>query len=89
MPTKFHASRRAIAGVCFAAALVSWAIVLIQALPRWTAGPLCGGQGGMLSLAGHCPACWPALAFSLMFLAMVGARQTTPTQIAPTRNGDR
>lgn len=87
MPTKFPASRRAIATALGAAALASWMIVLIQALPRWTSGPLCAARGDMLSWAGHCPACWPALAFSLMFLTMVYARRNTPSRAVLTAIG--
>ncbi|KRA64910.1 hypothetical protein ASD89_19645 [Caulobacter sp. Root656] len=76
MPTTFHASRRLIALASGTAALASWVIVLLQGLPRWTAGPLCGASDDLLSLAGHCPACWPAVAFSVMFLATMRGRRT-------------
>ncbi len=82
MPTKFHAPRRVIVTAFGAAALGSWVIVLLQGLPRWTSGPLCAAPGDMFSWAGHCPACGPALAFSLMFLTMVRARRNTPGPIA-------
>jgi hypothetical protein len=80
MPTKFHAPPRVVATALGAAALGSWVIVLLQGLPRWTSGPLCAARGDMLSWAGHCPACWPALALSLMFLTTVFAPRNTPSR---------
>lgn len=51
-----------------AAMLVSWAIALGQALPRLMAGPLCTSQQDAWALAGHCPACFAAVGFTLVFV---------------------
>jgi hypothetical protein len=76
MPTKFHLSPRASVAFTGAAALVGWLVALMQALPRLTAGPLCSARSDVWSLAGHCPACFAAVALSLLFLAAVlGARE--------------
>lgn len=54
-----------------AAALVSWAIALQQALPRLLAGPICSSRQDTWAFAGHCPACFVAAGLTAAFLASV------------------
>ena len=60
------------------AALVAWAVALQQSLPRMLAGPICSTRTDTLVFAGHCPACYVAVALSIAFLAslFVVGRQT-------------
>lgn len=51
------------------AALVAWAVALQQSLPRMLAGPICSARGDAFVFAGHCPACYVAVALSIGFLA--------------------
>lgn len=67
MSAKFHAPWRLIASFAGATALVAWAIALAQALPRLLAGPLCTSGRDSFALAGHCPACFVAVALTLVF----------------------
>lgn len=78
MSVKPSAPWRRIAVVTGSAAFASWSIALVQAWPRLTAGPLCSSRNDVLSLAGHCPACFVAAALSLIFLgsALMARGQT-------------
>lgn len=57
------------------AALTSWAFALAQAMPRLLAGPLCSSRSDAWSLAGHCPACFAAVGFSLAFLGLLAGER--------------
>lgn len=69
MSVRSLAPLRLVTLVAGGAALVSWAIALGQAMPRLLAGPLCSSRTDAFSFAGHCPACYVAVACSLAFLA--------------------
>lgn len=58
------------------AALISWTFALVQALPRFLAGPLCSSRDDAWALAGHCPACFLAAGFSLAFLGLLASDQS-------------
>lgn len=57
------------------AALTSWAFALAQAMPRLLAGPLCSSRNDAWSFAGHCPACFVAVGFSLAFVGVLAAEK--------------
>jgi hypothetical protein len=60
------------------AALIAWAVALQQSLPRMLAGPICSTRADAWAFAGHCPACYVAVALSIAFLASLffASRQT-------------
>ncbi len=62
-------SIRHLSSLLGAAALVSWAIALQQALPRLLAGPICSSSQDSWAFAGHCPACFVAAGLTAAFLA--------------------
>jgi hypothetical protein len=69
MPAKIAPSEVMIARFAGLAALAAWSVALFQALPRLMAGPICSARSDMFSFAGHCPACFVAAGFTLVFLA--------------------
>ncbi|MET3665487.1 hypothetical protein [Caulobacter sp. 1776] len=86
MSAKPLAPWRRITVVTGSAALASWSVAIAQALPRLAAGPLCSSRDDALTLAGHCPACFLAVAFSLAFL---GSLLRTRGQMARAAVRDR
>lgn len=77
MPANIVPPRGLLTPVAGLAALGAWSMAFLQALPRLTAGPLCSARSDVLSLAGHCPACFVALGLTLVFLLSL-KRQATP-----------
>ena len=72
--------RQALLASCIFSALSAtglWAVVIIREWPRLMAGgTLCGAEPIFL---GHCPACFPAVAATLMaagFAAALGVQKT-------------
>ena len=90
MSARSQAPWRSIAFVTGSAALASWSVAIAQAWPRLAAGPLCSSRNDALTLAGHCPACFIALALSLAFAGSVlMARGQTARALAGARARDQ
>jgi len=49
------------AGALFAGVMI-WRQMALVSLTAY--GPICGGHGGVLSVLGHCPACYVAAALA-------------------------
>ena len=89
MPTKLVTPLRSLAPIAGAAAVVAWSAALFQALPRLTAGPLCSARSDLLSLAGHCPACFVAAGLTLVFLASLASPAASVSAVPATRSSRR
>lgn len=69
-----------------ALALVSWAVALGEAAPRLLTGPLCVSSQDAWAFAGHCPACYVAVGFTLVAVGVAMARHRSPARAAARVN---
>lgn len=82
MSTQPAAPLRYIPALAGVAAIASWAVAVGQALPRLMAGPLCTSQQDAWALAGHCPACFAAVGFTLAFVTSLALQRRRARALA-------
>jgi len=70
MSTLFQARARIGVVLAAAVAIVSWAVALGEAAQRLAAGPLCSARQDAWTPLGHCPACFVAVAATLLSLTL-------------------
>ncbi|ENZ81289.1 MULTISPECIES: hypothetical protein [Caulobacter] len=89
MLARSQAIARVLTPAVGATALVSWAIAVGQAVPRLMAGPICSSRTDSWSLAGHCPACFAAVAFTVLFVVLAAATPRVNASAAACAAGQR
>ncbi|MDR7229777.1 hypothetical protein J2X45_000840 [Caulobacter sp. BE264] len=65
-----------------ALAFVSWAVALGEAAPRLLTGSLCTSSQDAWAFAGHCPACYVAVGFTMVAVGLAMARLRSPARAA-------
>lgn len=81
MSAKVQSALRQLTPVLGLSSILAWEVAAWQALPRLTAGPLCSNAQDIAVLAGHCPACYLAVALSVAFLTSAVVHRRLKTRM--------